>query len=122
MSTMTLILRVLRILVGQTEAVQVLPTVFAYLGVTTARPPLMRVVTTCAANYRVSLMVPRDRTCGGGSVFYGGPDRANNGHDGACDEDRYFFSRGHEVACDDGMHHIITAISVLSIGTGQQCL
>ena len=56
-------------------------------------------------------MVPRDRTCDGGSVFYGGPDRTNSGHDGACDDDRYSFSRGHEVACDDGMHHIITAIS-----------
>ena len=56
-------------------------------------------------------MVPRDRTCDGGSVFYGGPDRTNSGHDGACDDDRYSFSRGHEVAYDDGMHHIKTAIS-----------
>ena len=56
-------------------------------------------------------MVPRDRTCDGSSVFYGGPDRTNSGHDGACDDDRYSFSRGHEVACDDGMYHIITAIS-----------
>ena len=54
-------------------------------------------------------MVPRDRACDGGSVFYGGPDRTNSGHNGACDDDRYSFSRGHEVACDDGMHHIITA-------------
>ena len=37
----------------------------------------------------------------------------------ACDERMHHnitaisdtFSRGHEVACDDGMHHIITAIS-----------
>ena len=56
-------------------------------------------------------MVPRDRTCDGGSVFYGGPDRTNSGHDGACDDDGYSFSRGHEVACDDGIHHNITAIS-----------
>ena len=55
-------------------------------------------------------MVLRDRTCGGGSVFYGCPDRTNSGHDEACDDDRYSFSRGHEVVCDDEMHHIITAI------------
>ena len=56
-------------------------------------------------------MVLRDRTCDGSSVFNGGPDRTNSCHDGACDDDRYSFSRGHEVACDDGMHHIITTIS-----------
>ena len=56
-------------------------------------------------------MVPRDRTCAEGSVFYGGPDRTNSSHDGACDDDRYYFSRGHEVTCEDGMHHIITATS-----------
>ena len=51
----------------------------------------MRVVTTCATKYTVSLMVPRDRTRDGGSVFYGGPDRTISGHEGACDDDRYFF-------------------------------
>ena len=108
----------------------------------------MRVVTTCATKDIVSLMVPRDRTYDGGSVFQGDPDSTNNSdHDGSCDDDGYYcsrghevacdermhhnitaisdtFSRGHEVACDNGMHHIITAISdsLLSIGTGRQCL
>ena len=44
-------------------------------------------------------------------MFYGGLDCTNSGHDGACDDDRYSFSRGHEVACEDGMHHIITTTS-----------
>ena len=44
-------------------------------------------------------------------MFYGGPDPTNSGHDGECDDDRYSFSRGHEVACDGGTHHIITALS-----------
>ena len=56
-------------------------------------------------------MVPRDRTCDGGLVFYSGPHRTNSGRDGACDDDRYSLSRGHVVACDDGMNHIIITIS-----------
>ena len=41
-------------------------------------------------------------------MFYGDPDPTNSGHEEACDDDPYLFSRGHEVACEGGAHHIIT--------------
>ena len=58
MSIMTLLLGVLRILMGRAKAAQVLPEIFPKLGVTTVRPPLTRVVTTCAIKDGITLMVP----------------------------------------------------------------